>query len=171
MNRIRKIGNVFQVLITPSIKVSPDNALMVGNWDDEELRNYYILEFPTHRDAENEAFKHPDIDWYRLVINHKHIFNRLETTLKTIVNNMGFTVEFQSNLMNPMMFKNTMFDRITYSGERFNMRFGMSDLISFTIINPWTNNLHKISKIIESHRSHLHRDDLRIRDKKLLMIR
>ncbi len=168
MNRIRKVGNIYQVLITPSIKISPDSAIMMGNWDDAELRNFYILEFPTLRDAECEAYKHPDIDWYRIVINHKYIFRRLEMELRRILDETGMTVEFHANLMDPETFKNVMFDRVMNGGERFSMRYGMSDLVSFTIVNPWTDNLHKISKAIENTRSHLYRDDMRIRSKRVV---
>jgi hypothetical protein len=166
MNRIRKIGPIYQVLITPSIKISPDSAIMMGNWDDAELRNFYVLEFNTLRDAEVEAYMHPDIDWYRIVINHKYIFKRLETDLQRIIDDMGMTVEFHANLMSPDIFKNVMFDRVMNGGERFSMRYGMSDLISFQIINPWTTNLHKISKSIENTRDHLYRDDMRIRSRR-----
>ena len=168
MNRIRKIGNTYQVLITPNIKISPDNSIMVGNWDDAELRNYFILEFPTLSDAQCEAYNHPDIDWFRLVINHKHIFKRLEILLKTIIDDCGFTVDLHSNLMDPNTLKNTMFDRVMNGGERFNMRYGLSDIISFTITNPWVSNLHKLAKLIESHRVHYYRDDMRIREKNVI---
>lgn len=168
MNRIRRLKDVYQVLITPTIKIGPDSPIVVGNWEDEDLRNFYILEFPTLSQAECEAFKHPDIDWYRLVINHKHIFKRLETSLLQLLKNGGFTFEFKANLMDPGTLKNTMFDRVANGGERFNLRHGFNDLISFTIINPWTSNLDKMSKLIESHREHLYRDDLRIREKKII---
>ena len=168
MNRIRKYNGVFQVLITPSIKISPDNSIMVGNWDDEELRNFYILEFDTLSDAQCEALKHPDIDWFRLTINHKHIFVRLDSAIRNIINDNGFTADIYSNLMDPKTIKDTMFERVMNGGERFNLRHGMNDIISFTIVNPWTNNLHKISKAIEQNRVHLYRDDLRIRDKRVI---
>lgn len=168
MNRIRKAGNTFQVLITPSIKISPDSSIMVGNWDDAELRNFYILEFPTLRDAECEAYKWPDIDWYRLVLNHKYIYERLDLELRKIIGDTGFTVDYYPHLMDPEMLKNTMFDRVAHGGPNFSMRFGMSDIISFVIVNPWTENLHKLSKAIENTRGHLYRDDLRIRSKNIM---
>lgn len=167
MNRIRKLGAVFQVLITPSIKVSPDSSIMVGNWEDDELQNFYVLEFPTLGNAKCEALKHPDIDWYRLVLNHKYIFQRLENTVRSVVNDQGMTVEFIPKLMSPETLKNTMFDRVMKDGDRFNLRYGASDIISFTIVNPWTKNLFKIAKALENHRAHPYRDDLRIREKRL----
>ena len=69
MNRIRKIDNNYQVLITPDIKLSPDSSLLIGNWEDESLRNYYILQFESLNDAQAEAYNYPDIDWYRISLS------------------------------------------------------------------------------------------------------
>jgi hypothetical protein len=44
----------------------------------------------------------------------------------------------------------------------------MNDLISFTITNPWSVNIHNVAKILENHREHLYRDDLRLRYKKIV---
>lgn len=168
MNRIRKVDDVYQVLITPEIKIAPDNPLIVGNWEDENLRNYHILQFETLQDAQCEALEHPDIDWYRLVINHQHIHKRLEEQIGAVLAENKFNVEFKSKLMSPEDLKNIMFDRVMHGGERFNLRFSFNDIISFTIINPWNNNLHYISKTLETYKSHLVRDDLRIRYKKII---
>ena len=168
MNRIRKMNGIYQVLITPNFKISPDSSLIIGNWEDEELRNFVILEFDTLRAAQCEAFKHPDIDWYRIVLNHKHIYQRLKITLEHIIHENNFIVEFHPSLMDPEQFKNTIFDRVMQGGERFNLRRDLNDIISFTIVNPWTANLHKLSKNIEFYREHLVRDDVRIRDKKII---
>lgn len=168
MNRIRKTDNVYQVLITPDIKVSPDSSLLIGNWDDESLRGYYVLQFQSLNDAMAVAYQYPDIDWYKMVLNHEHIFIRLKNTLESILSEYNLNVEFRPTLMNPETLKNTMFDRVVKGGERFNLRFGMNDIINFTIINPWSNNLHSIAKRIEDYRTHLYRDDLRIRFKKIV---
>ena len=168
MNRIRKVDNAYQVLITPDIKISPDSALLIGNWEDESLRNFYVLQFESLNDAQAEALKYPDLDWYKIVLNHKYIFGRLQESIQQILDENKFSVEFKATLMDPDTFKNTMMDRVVRGGERFNMRYGMSDLISFTIINPWSNNLHNISKQIENYRTYLFRDDLRLRSKKVV---
>lgn len=168
MNRIRKADNNYQVLITPDIKLSPDSSLLIGNWEDESLRNYYVLQFESLNDAQCEAYNYPDIDWYRISLNHQHIFQRLEQTLKYILNENNLNVNMKSTLMDPDTFKNIMFDRVINGGKRFNLRYGMNDLISFTITNPWTNNLHNISKILENYRAHLYRDDLRLKYKKIV---
>jgi hypothetical protein len=168
MNRIREYNGEFQVIVTPDIKISPDSSLLFGNWADENLRNYYILQFTTFNDAMAEALKYPDIDWYKMVLNHKYIFTRLENTLKSIINEYKFNVELKSKLLDPETLKNVMMDRVIKGGDRFNLRYGLNDIISFTIINPWTNNLHNISKIIEKYTNVTYRDDLRIRSKKII---
>ncbi|ARF09579.1 hypothetical protein Indivirus_1_202 [Indivirus ILV1] len=168
MNRIRKVDNKFQVIITPDIKISPDSSLIIGNFEDENLRNFHVLQFETLNDALCEAYNYPDIDWYRIVLNHKYIFKRLEDTLKQIISDNQLNVEFRSKLVDPLALKNIMFDRVLRGGERFNLRTGLNDIISFTIINPWSNNLHNISKMIETYTEHVYRDDLRIRFKKIV---
>jgi hypothetical protein len=70
--------------------------------------------------------------------------------------------------MTPEEFKNIMFNRVLAGGERFNMRHDFNDIICFTIVNPWSNVLHKISKMLEQHRVHLFRDELRIKEKKII---
>jgi len=168
MNRIRKVDNTYQVLITPDIQMSPDSSLLLGNWADESLRNYYILQFESLNDAQCEAYNYPDIDWYKMSLNHQHIFVRLENSIKSILNEHNLNVEMKSTLMDPETLKNLMFDRVAKGGERFNLRYGMNDIISFTITNPWSVNLQNIARILENHREHLYRDDFRLRSKKIV---
>jgi len=168
MNRVRRYEGKFQVLITPSLKLYPDNPLMVGNWEDESLRNYYILDFDTLNDAQCEAFKHPDIDWYRFTVSHQPIFQRLNKQINDVIKKFDYDVEIKSNLMDAEAFKNIMFDRVMRGGERFNLRQGFNDLISFTIVNPWTHVLHRIAKSVEDSRQWLYRDDLRIKEKRIV---
>lgn len=168
MNRIRKVGDTYQVLITPNIRIAPDSPIIVGNWEDENLRNYYILEFDTLNDAQAEAFKYPDIDWHRLVLNHQYIFERLHTQIKQVLDEGGFDVELRAKLMTPEEFKDTMFDRVLVGGERFNMKSHMNDLIKFTIVNPWSDILHKVARELEQYRVWMVRDDLRIREKEVI---
>ena len=168
MNRIREYNGTFQVLITPDIKISPDTSLLIGNWADENLRNYYVLQYDTFNDAMAEALNYPDIDWYKMVLNHKYIFMRLDSTLKHIISEYNFNVEYKAQLLDPTTLKNVMFDRVMKGGERFNLRYGLNDIIHFTIINPWKNNLRVIAKIIENYTSDTYRDDLRIRSKKII---
>lgn len=168
MNRIRRINNGYEVLITPDLKVSPDSSLIIGNWTDENLRGFYLLYFDNLRDAQCKAYDYPDIDWYKIVLNHKYIFIRLKNVLEKIIKENSMNVEFKAVLMDTETFKNTMFDRVAKGGDRFNLRYGFNDIISFTIVNPWSNNLHSLAKYIENYSAWIYRDDLRIRYKKII---
>jgi hypothetical protein len=168
MNRIRKVDNKYQVLITPEYKVVPDSVVMIGNFTDENLRNYYIVEFDDLEEAQCEALKYNDIDWERFILNHVEIFKRLNMQLKSILDENSFFVECRPKLMNSEELKNTFMDRVINGGERFNLRHKLNDIISFTIINPWVGTLNQIAKILETHREHLHRDDLRLRSKNII---
>lgn len=166
MNRIRKVNNKYQVLITPGNNLAPDNPILFGNWTDNSLRGFYVLTFDTLGDAQVEAYKYPDIDWYRIIVNHEYIFNRLKTVISDILSE--FNVDFRAKLQDPETFKNLMFDRVLKGGERFNLRYGFNDIISFTIINPWTEVLKNISQKLETHKGHLYLDELRLKDKKVI---
>ncbi len=168
MNRIREYNGQFQVIITPDFKISPDSSLLIGNWADENLRNYYILEYGTFNDAMAAALEYPDIDWYKMILNHKYIYIRINDILQNIINNYNFKVDYRPLLLDPNTLKNVMFDRVMKGGDRFNLRQNLNDIMQFTIINPWTNNLHTISKIIENYVSDNWTDDLRIRSKKII---
>lgn len=169
MNRIRRINNSYQVLITPGIKISPDSSLMFGLWADPNLRGYYVKTFESMNEAMCEAFKHPDIDWTRLVINHEHMFIRIRNLLTNILKeNITDQIQIRSNLMSAETFKNTMMDRVILHGSRFNLKDNFSDLLSFTIVSPYTFVLFKTSEVLLKYKSHLYVDDLRIRDKKVV---
>ncbi len=168
MNRIRNINGIWQVLITPNIRISPDSSLLIGNWDDTSLRGYSVLNFDTRREAQNVAFHYPDIDWYRIVLNQEYIFYRLNKQISDVLIQHKFNVQYIPQLMDPITFKNTMFDRVEIGGGRFNLAEHMNDIISFTIVNPWTNNLLKIANILEKHRIHLYKDVLRLFKRKVV---
>jgi hypothetical protein len=168
MNRIRKIKDIYQVLITPNIKFSPDSSLEIRNFEDEDLRNFNIIEFTNLNDAQSEAFQYPDINWHKITLNHKHIFPRIKNDLEKIIYENDFDVHFISNIMSAEDFKNNIFERVLNIGENFNSKYSTNNIISFVIVNPWSNVLKKLSKLIEVHREHLNRDDFRIQSKKVI---
>jgi len=169
MNRIRVINNnKFQVLLTPNIQVSPDSALMIGGWTDPDLHNYSVLEFNNFNSALCEALQHPDIDWYRLVVNHKHIYIRLRNLIQFIIKKYNFTAEFIPKLQDPESFKNSMFSQVMNYKSTFSIKNNLNSIISFTIVNPYFYNLQLISQALELFKEHYNRDDLRIRDKKVI---
>lgn len=168
MNRIRKIDNIYQVLITPDISMSPDSSLMLGCWTDEYLRNYSVVSFMTMNDAMTEALKYPDINWVRLVLNHQEIFKRLKFAIKNILDEKSFNVDYKPELMSPEKLKNIMFDRVIRGGDRFNLKSNFNDIISFTIVNPWSKVLHNIAHTIETYKENIYVDVLRIREKHII---
>lgn len=167
MNRIRQIGNIYQVLITPGNGLSSDNALLMGNWEDSEFTGFDIIEFDDKQEAQCEAFKYPDINWNRLIINHGEIFLRLRKELTEITKNIGRNISIKSKIMTSSELKNNVFDRVLKNPRNFTFRDGLSDIISFTISALKTSDVHDIANMITNYRNHLHRDDLRIMEKKV----
>ncbi len=49
MNRIRKINGIYQVLLTPNIRISPDSSLILGLFEDSSLRGFSIVDFDNMR--------------------------------------------------------------------------------------------------------------------------
>ena len=152
MNRIRKSHDKWQVLITPSQQYDSGYELLRGLWynlDDNYLCNYKVIEFNTLSDANVEAFKHPDIDWEKLVLLHQNAFVDIQKKIKTELSNCKFIVDFEAKMMSPLTLKNTIFDRVMRYGERFNLSYQMNDVISFHIVNPWKKNLEEIAMRLE----------------------
>lgn len=150
MNRIREYNYRYQVLITPTMPFNSSFELMLGNWTDEHLRNYYILEFDNLGDAQCEAFKHPDLDWDKLVLLHQNAFYDIQKIIKEILKSYNFIGEIQPRILSPEELKQNMFDRVMYYGKRFTLKYKMNDIIAFHIINPFTKNLEKVSEYLEN---------------------
>ena len=150
MNRIREYNYRYQVLITPTMPFNSSFELMLGNWTDEHLRNYYILEFDNLGDAQCEAFKHPDLDWDKLVLLHQNAYYDIQKIIKEILKSYNFIGEIQPRILSPEELKQNMFDRVMYYGKRFTLKYKMNDIIAFHIINPFTKNLEKVSEYLEN---------------------
>lgn len=144
MNRIRKYNNKFQVLITPTNRFDPSFEKIMGGWTDEHLRNYSIKEYDTLNEAICQAFKYPDIDWTKMIINHKDLYYDLKDNIQSIINRERFNVNFEPILMNPDDAKNIFFDRVNNLGNRFSIVNNFNDIINFNISNPYTNNLNEL---------------------------
>ena len=150
MNRIRKFGSKWQVLITPTQNYNPQFEILVGGWDDDHLRNFYILEYDNLGDAQCEAFKHPDIDWTRMVLMHKSAFHDIKKLIEDNLKKHKFICDFVPQFMDSSQTKNAIFDRVMTHQDRFKLVYHMNDIISFHIINPWTKNINEIaSKLIQ----------------------
>lgn len=154
MNRIRKIcNNRYQVLLTPTQDYNSGWELVRASFSlsDQYLRNYTILEFDNLADAECEAFQHPDIDWDSMVLLHENAFIDLRKKIKHDLDKWKFIVEFNPLIVNSLTLKNNIFDRVMIYGKRFNLSYQMNDIISFHIINPWSENINDIAFVLESN--------------------
>lgn len=151
MNRVRKHGNKFQVLITPHHIYHAGFELMLGNWTDTHLKNYRIETFDSWEDAMDRAYQYPDINWDQMILWHKDIFSKLHGIIKYELDVNNFKVEYEPKLLNPYQAKNLMFDRVMMFGNRFRLGYHMNDIISFHIINPFSSNLKEIGHILSTN--------------------
>lgn len=166
MNRIRKKNGIYEVLITPNITMSVEVGILMGKW--EEIREYEIKEYETLQEALCEAYKYSEINWYKIVENHKYIYERIKKDIEKILKKNKYMTDVRYNIMTPEEVKEMIFERTRKTGERLNIKEGKNDIINIEIVNPWTENLRKISKSIEEHKEHLHRDDIRIIKKQVI---
>lgn len=150
MNRIRKYKNVFQVLITPTMPYNTSYELMMGGWDDDHLRNYYILTYNTLGDAQCQAFSMPDIDWNHMIVQYKDAYYDIKNKINDILKKNNYIVDFKAHYLTPIEAKETMFNRVMEHGKRFSIVENMNDIISYYITNPWTKNIVEISKLLIS---------------------
>lgn len=171
MNRIRRYEDIYQVLITPDVNNidyydthncynaicdvnSPDSSFLLGSWLNPNIKNFIILEFTNMNDAMYESLKFPDINWDNIVRNHKYIFEELFLLINKILESYKFNVQFIPHLMSANELKEKIFDRVMDNGQRGN-RFSLyqdfTDIINFTIVNPWFTTLDKISRILENN--------------------
>lgn len=149
MNRIRKVGNIYQVLLTPTYEYSPNFEIMLGNWMESNLRNFKVIEFNSLNDALGEAYKYPDIDWNKLVSIHYDAYEKIVPMITQIMHKQKRIVEIDAKLANPTEVKNLMFDRISRLGNRFTLIYNANDVISINIVNPWSQNLKDIATFLQ----------------------
>jgi hypothetical protein len=151
MNRIRKLGDQYQVLLTPHHRFHSGIELMLGNWTDKHLGNYYVETYRTMEDAMQRSYNFPDVNWDQLVIYHKDIYAKLFEIIRyeIDVNNLDMTLE--PIILNSYQTKNLMFDRIIEHGERFRPIYHMNDIISFHITNPYSANLNELAEILSTN--------------------
>jgi hypothetical protein len=150
MNRIRQFNNKYQVLITPSHHCNVSFELMMGGWTDERLRNYYILEFDTLGEAQYEAFKYPDLDWEKMVMNFKHAYSDLKEHITKVLDDNKFNSTVDAVMMTPSNVKTAMFNRVMNSNN-FTLANELNDVIHYIIANPWTKNCIAIANSLISY--------------------
>ncbi len=149
MNRIRKHGNIYQVLITGSNVNNASFEILLDNWLDKNFRVFKIQNYHTLQEAQVEAYKHPDIDWYKLVSIHNTNFQKLNNEIKKNLALHELIVEYHAKLVTADELKNNMFNRVMNNGDRFTLVQDLNDIIAFDIVNPWFSNLEDISKMLQ----------------------
>jgi hypothetical protein len=150
MNRIRQKNNKYQVLLTPHHKFDYNIEFLLGNWSDPYLASYKVIEYNTMEEAMNTSYQYPNLDWELIVLHHKDIFIQLKKIIRDTLTLTKMSIHFKSTLTDPLILKNVMFDRVLNYGNRFNLNEKMNDIINFTIINPWTQNLVELQHILQS---------------------
>jgi hypothetical protein len=150
MNRIREHDNKYQVLITPHHKFDYNVEFLLGNWTDAHLSGYQVIIYDTIEEAMVKSFSLPNLDWDLLVLHHKDIYIKLRTIIRNILQESNMKVNFKSTLTDPIILKNIMFNRVIINGDRFRLGENLNDIITFTITNPWTQNLKELRIIFEN---------------------
>lgn len=142
MNRVRSVNHregIYQVLLTPDINdvTSPDSSTLIGSWFEPNLRNFSVRQYNNRNDAIYEALKYPDINWRKIISDHQFIYNELTTLIQTIFANYPINVQVIPKLLTPCELKNNVFD------AAISKNTNLTQIISFTIISPWTVELNK----------------------------
>jgi hypothetical protein len=149
MNRIRKYNGKYELLFTPHQRFNTNSwEYMLGNWTDDNLRNYKVIEYDSYNDALAEAMTMVDIDWSKMVSIHVDQMQEFDKIIRSDIDANKFSAEIHPRLMNSTLLKNTMFNRVKIGGERFRLNYNLNDIISFHIVNPWSINCRRIADIL-----------------------
>lgn len=146
MNRIRKQNDEYQVIISPSMDY------MLGQWTDFHVGKFSIEKYGTLGEAQIRAYDLSDIDWNRLVEIHQLDYKALANILKKTLDKDGYIYDFYPHLKTPDELKNHFFDSVLLAQEadvEFNIPTFINDVITFTIVNPWTKNLIEMANVIK----------------------
>lgn len=149
MNRIRVFNNKYQVLITPTLIANASFEMLIDHWQDENFLHFYIKEYESQSDAMYEALNYPDIDWYKLVAIHQENYNLYKNILEEIINKNKMVVDFSHKLIDPIILKYIVFDKVMQNDPE--LKYGLNEIISFKIVNPWTKNLKQFTKILMNY--------------------
>jgi hypothetical protein len=148
MNRVRKIGDTYQVLYTPHHRFHSGMELMLGNWTDPHFDNFSVETYNSWEDAMARSYELPDINWDQLVLYHKDNYNKLFEILTYEIDANGLNMQIEPILLNPHQAKQVMFNRVLKFGGRFRLIYHMNDIISFHITNSYTENLRELAEIL-----------------------
>src|SRR3989344_1100251 len=149
MNRIRHIDGKYQVLLTPNLSVSPSSMeLLLGNLEDETLRDFKVAEFNNLGDAQCLAYKYPDVDWYKIIRMNVDAYHQITNIINLYIKKNKIIADIDANLADPEQYKNAIFDRVLNMGDKFTLRYDFNDVICINISNPWSKKLQDISNLL-----------------------
>lgn len=153
---------MYQSLVTPHQKYNTGLEHLLGFWSDESMIGFEVNTHNNYKDAECDVHDMPTIDWEALVLHHSECYSFLRDHLSFTLKKFNIVVEYKHNLATPEQVKNRMFNRVLKGQEMikekksihgFRTVYDMNDIISFTIINPWSQNLHEIaSRLVRTER-------------------
>ena len=147
MNKIRRRNNGYEVLHSPHQKYNTGFEFLLGSWTDEGLKGFEISEYETLTEAQMVAAESPDINWEQLYDYHIDSFQYIKDLVNDVIKKANMTVQLKTQLLKPDEIKNKMFDRVS-KGDDFRLVYDMNDIVSFSIINPWTKNLDDLETYI-----------------------
>lgn len=165
MNRIRKYNNHYQVIITNSNNNLPFSNVILGTTLDQYIHNYKLVTFHSLQDALYLSYNYPDINWHKIILDHKYIYHRLLSQINNIIKASNVNYILIPHLLSPDQLKQSIFNKIM---KKNNDRINDKYIISFTITNPWFINLSNLATVLINHREHLYRNDLRLFHKKII---
>jgi hypothetical protein len=153
MNRIRFNNGKYEVLITPFNQLDSGMQKFVGEWTNTSFGRFNVKTFDNMRDANELALQMPDVDWNKLVSDHKYCFIDLRNKVKNIINESELILSYEPTLMTSEQIKNLIFERVLKHGQRFTTTRNMNDIISLNISNPWSQNLDELADLIKKELS------------------
>lgn len=149
MNRIRFRNDKYQVLITPSMD------FLIGRWTDPYPHNFSVEYYDTMEEAQIRSFDLPEINWVRFVEIHEQEYIRIKALIQNIITKNRLIFDIKPLLKDPEILKNNFFDSVIKSqneGNDFKMKDNLYDVINIRLINPWTDNLKEMEKILSTER-------------------
>ena len=135
MNRLRKISDKYEFLITPQLIYQTGFELMLGNWTDKNFGGFAIKEY-TSKNIQNiisTICQYPEINFDQLILFHKEIYNKLYELIIKDLEKINDQILLIPKLLNSYELRDNFFNRVKILGDDFRLLYHMTDIISFNI--------------------------------------
>jgi hypothetical protein len=133
MNRLRKLNNKYEVLITPHLLYQTGLELMLGNWIDKNFDGFKVEKYNDINSATERLCNYPELNFDQLVLYHKEIYNKLYELLVFELENIDEKIVLEHVLKNSKTLRDIFFERVKILGNDFRLLHHMTDIISFNI--------------------------------------